>query len=207
MALVREGLTALISRLKDLLDEYSGNTQHHCNSTLTFFILFPGNALLEQLVKIARRILSFPVASPLMRVLVGLELLNAKLHDWEMNASREVSLAPHIEVRAQASQAKFFVCLTRESQHNAKVIRRWRRLELQSWPSIVASRFQSHELKAEKFWFHLYGLLINYQNPEPENPVTAGFAVPQTEAAVALQVCSLPPLLCKREKSQHPIYN
>ena len=113
MALVREGLTALISRLKDLLDEYSGNTQHHCNSTLTFFILFPGNALLEQLVKIARRILSFPVASPLMRVLVGLELLNAKLHDWEMNASREVSLAPHIEVRAQASPAKFFVCLTR----------------------------------------------------------------------------------------------
>lgn len=92
--LVREPLEELSQRLLELLAE------------------FPGNALLEQLLKITRRILSFPITSPLMKVLTGLEFLHGKVNDWEYNAAKHVSLFSHME-------------------KIGRLIGRWRRLELQ----------------------------------------------------------------------------
>jgi midasin (ATPase involved in ribosome maturation) len=77
--LAREPLEELSQRLLELLVE------------------FDGNALLEQLLKITRRVLSFPITSPLMKVLTGLEFLHGKTNDWETNASKRVSLYAHME--------------------------------------------------------------------------------------------------------------
>ncbi len=123
-------------------------------SLVELLIEFPENALLEQLLKTVRRILNFAVTSPLMKVLVGLEFLHGKLHDWDVNASRAVSLSSH-------------------SERIARLIGRWRKLELQSWPLIFYTRLQSHKLNAEKWWFHLYSLL-EYNDISKINPIADG---------------------------------
>lgn len=94
VALARDPLESLSRRLYELLNE------------------FPGNALLEQLLKITRRILSFSITSPLMKILTGLEFLHGKLNDWEVNAAQHVSLLHDMEKLG-------------------RLIGRWRRLELQ----------------------------------------------------------------------------
>ncbi|KAL6070950.1 Midasin [Balamuthia mandrillaris] len=123
--LIQAPLEALLKRLQELLEE------------------FPGNALLEQLIKIVRRIMAFPITSPLMKVLTGLELLHGKAYDWETNASKTVSLQ-------------------QELQQLARLIGRWRRLELQSWPMLLRARTQVHQMKGEKWWFYLYSLLLDF---------------------------------------------
>jgi len=90
---------------------------------LELLLEFAGNALLEQLLKIVRRILSFPVTSPLMKILTGLEFLHGKINDWEANASKQVSLYSHME-------------------KIGRLIGRWRRLELQVSSSSSSSSSQ-----------------------------------------------------------------
>ncbi len=59
------------------------------------------------------RIKSFPVTSPVMKLVSGLELLLAKAREWEQVAAAHVSLAaPHLESVTQ-------------------LVIRWRKLELQ----------------------------------------------------------------------------
>jgi len=64
-----------MQRLKELLDQW------------------PDNALLQQLIKICDRILSFSPQSSLIKVLTGLELLLLKSQQWEDVAASSVSLA------------------------------------------------------------------------------------------------------------------
>lgn len=45
-------------------------------------VLWPENPVLEQLLIIATRILNFSVSSPLVKVLVGLQILIDKAYEW-----------------------------------------------------------------------------------------------------------------------------
>lgn len=46
---------------------------------------------------LAERLLTFPLSSPLMKLVTGLDLLLARLHDWEAYAAQHVSLRTHID--------------------------------------------------------------------------------------------------------------
>jgi midasin (ATPase involved in ribosome maturation) len=120
--LVREPVQSLSTRLVELLIE------------------FPGHPILEQLLRTCRRLLSFSITSPLMKVLVGVEFLHSKVNDWQMTASKRVSLQQHYDTLA-------------------RLITRWRKLELSSWPLLFYTRLQGHRIAAEKWWLHLYSLL------------------------------------------------
>lgn len=50
-----------------------------------------------QLVTIVERIQRFPVTSPLMKFVNGLEIILAKGQEWEQIAAKHVSLSSHLE--------------------------------------------------------------------------------------------------------------
>ncbi|GBG67611.1 hypothetical protein CBR_g741 [Chara braunii] len=122
LALMLEPLSALWDRLMVLLEEW------------------PEHPILLQLVRIIERVLSLSETAPIMKALVGLELLLEKAQLWEENAAKHVSLAAELDVIA-------------------RLIQRWRKLELASWPGLLNSVGQKHREHAEKMWFVLYGLL------------------------------------------------
>eukprot|EP01135_Chromosphaera_perkinsii_P003042 Nk52_evm24s233 gene=Nk52_evmTU24s233 len=103
-------------------------------------IQWPEHPILLVLVNLIKKILSFPVSSPVMKILAGLELLLKKSQDWEQYAAKHVSLKE---------------ALTSISN----LIIEWRKLELKCWPFLLQSKEKAHELKAGKFWFHLYQMI------------------------------------------------
>ncbi|KAG9432192.1 midasin [Apis mellifera carnica] len=75
---------------------------------------WPENPLLNSIRTIIDRVHGFPIESPLSRYLTGVELLLAKMKQWEENARHDVSLAEFIESFGGA-------------------VLRWRRLEFSRW--------------------------------------------------------------------------
>ncbi|XJO73933.1 hypothetical protein BDV3_004832 [Batrachochytrium dendrobatidis] len=107
---------------------------------------WPDHDVLVHLSAICRRIASFPVASPLMKLLTGIELLLIKSQDWEAYASKEVSLK---------------MCL----DDIVLFIVKWRRLELNTWRQLLKLEERRCAAKVGKLWFHLWrttmGILRN----------------------------------------------
>nr|KAJ3422092.1 hypothetical protein HK105_001196 [Polyrhizophydium stewartii] len=110
---------------------------------------WPDHDVLIHLSTICRRIASFPVVSPLMKLLTGLELLLTHSQDWEAYASKEVSL------KAQLDEI-------------VALIVRWRRLELNTWRQLLALEDRRSSAKAGKLWFHLWRTILGIlRNPAP----------------------------------------
>uniref|UniRef100_A0A8W8MR76 Midasin n=1 Tax=Magallana gigas TaxID=29159 RepID=A0A8W8MR76_MAGGI len=100
---------------------------------------WPDHPTLTQLTQLVDRILSFPVTSPVIKFLTGLELLLEKAQEWESNAARHVSMATQLgEVSAQ--------------------ILEWRKLELSCWRQCLDNVFLKQSSRASKWWFHVYRL-------------------------------------------------
>ncbi|XP_071957015.1 midasin-like [Antedon mediterranea] len=118
-------LDKLTVRIKELLDEW------------------PDHPILKQLILVIRRILSFPVTSPLMKFASGLELLLEKAQEWERNASKSVSLQDHLESITH-------------------MIIQWRKLELKSWESCLETVTYTASEMSSKWWFHLYQLIQSF---------------------------------------------
>ncbi|PHZ13684.1 midasin [Rhizopus microsporus ATCC 52813] len=103
---------------------------------------WPEHAILEQLLVICDRILTFSILSPVAKFLTGIELLLQKSEDWEAYAAKHVSLK---------SQRDELIAL----------IVNWRQLELNCWPKLLAAQEQYHQNAAFKWWFHLYDTINN----------------------------------------------
>eukprot|EP00741_Cyanophora_paradoxa_P000351 tig00000403_g342.t1 len=101
---------------------------------------FPEHPTLQHLAAMSERILGFAVGSPVMRLLTGLEMLVKRAQEWEAFASRAVSLKPHTDALV-------------------KLIMRWRKLELQSWPNVLEARARAARERALAWWFHLHALV------------------------------------------------
>ena len=102
---------------------------------------WPENPVLQNLIKIIDRLLSFPIYSPLVKFITGLELLLRKANEWEKFAHSKISLKDHLD-------------------EIATLIGRWRKIELRSWPDILATRVKNFETKAIRWWFDLYQSVI-----------------------------------------------
>ena len=103
--------------------------------------LYPEHPVLQSTIKIITKILAFPVNTPLMKFITGLELLLKKAHEWEVNASSKLSLKE-------------------DMNEIAALIARWRKLELKTWPYFLATRAIKFETKACLWWFDLYQTII-----------------------------------------------
>jgi midasin len=79
---------------------------------------WPDHPILQQLHKICERVLSLPPSTPVVKALVGLELLLNKAQIWQEGAARHVSLAAELD-------------------EVARLVARWRKAELASWPSLL----------------------------------------------------------------------
>ncbi|KAN0037183.1 hypothetical protein ACTFIV_002519 [Dictyostelium citrinum] len=117
------------------------------NRVFELLVEYPEQANLTLMVKLIDRLMTYPATDPLAKILTGLELLLRKSLEWESFASKAVSIQSHLN-------------------EISSLIVRWRKLEIESWPSIFQSQEKEAEVKALKSWFILYDLI----NDEPSSP-------------------------------------
>ncbi|KAJ3340963.1 AAA ATPase midasin, partial [Kappamyces sp. JEL0680] len=101
---------------------------------------WPEHDVLLSLSALCRKILSFPVVSPIIKLLVGLEILLVKSDDWERYASKEYSLKNEL---AELTQ----------------VIVRWRKFELETWRDLLDIETKRSAKKVAAQWFHLWKIV------------------------------------------------
>ena len=114
---------------------------------------WPEHATLQSMMKIVRRILLMPLHAPLMKFVIGLECLLSQAQIWEQCAAKHVSLAGEMDTVS-------------------RLVARWRRLELMSWPLVLKTRERQHATSSGIWWFHLYSALIQAR-PATRDAVTA----------------------------------
>ena len=102
---------------------------------------WPDHAVLSHLALICRKIASFPLTSPIMKLLSGLELLLQKSQDWEAYASKEVSLREEL------------------ADVSSNIVR-LRKLELSTWKDLFAIQRRKCTIEAGKLWLNLWQALI-----------------------------------------------
>ncbi|XP_069167675.1 LOW QUALITY PROTEIN: midasin-like [Procambarus clarkii] len=100
-------------------------------------ILWPDHPSLLMVNTILTRVLAFPLTSPLMRHVVGLETVLEKAQDWEKNAHKGVSMMEQLEA------------VTHQ-------ILEWRQLELNAWSSCLDSVTHRVATEGRKLWPRLH---------------------------------------------------
>ncbi|GBG32276.1 Midasin [Hondaea fermentalgiana] len=101
---------------------------------------WPDNAPLLQLAKLTMRLRELPLTCPLMRALVGIETLLRIANDWEMVAHKDVSI--------RGFTAPF-----------VRLVVRWRKLELRSWPYLLEQRARASQDEAKLWFYETYSLV------------------------------------------------
>lgn len=103
---------------------------------------WPEHAVLAQLDGLCDRLLSFSIVSPIAKFLTGVEVLLQKSEDWEAYAAKHVSLKANRE-------------------ELTGLIVRWRQLELNCWPKLLAAQEKQTHAAAYTWWSHLYDTVRN----------------------------------------------
>ncbi|WAR08077.1 MDN1-like protein [Mya arenaria] len=124
---------------------------------------WPDHPTLKQLHEIMDRIESFPITSPVMKFLTGIELLLQSAQEWESNASQHVSMATQLgEI--------------------SRLIVQWRKLELSCWSKALDTEEQRYQSAASKWFFHVYQtaqatlqINLNTENIEESPPTIEEF--------------------------------
>ncbi|XP_020530997.1 LOW QUALITY PROTEIN: midasin [Amborella trichopoda] len=111
---------------------------------------WPENVTLQQILEIIDMLLAIPLETPLLKALVGLQLLVSRAQLWEQNASKFSSLSEQLQ------PVYFFIC-------------RWRKFEFDCWPALLDDLQEQHELNAGKLWFPLHSLLHRKLSCEVNN--------------------------------------
>ncbi|XP_020296660.1 midasin-like [Pseudomyrmex gracilis] len=104
---------------------------------------WPDHPTLRSIRCIIERMYTFSITSPVSRFLTGLELLLVKMHQWEENAHKGVSLSDYI------------LALTEQ-------IISWRKLELSCWKGCLDAAHETLKSDTSKWWFFLYALIESY---------------------------------------------
>jgi midasin len=103
-------------------------------------IEWPEHTVLLKLQEICRRIISFPSTSPVMKLLMGLELLLLKSEDWQKYTSKEYSLKVELD-------------------EIVKLIVNWRKLELETWKELLEIESRKCSQLVSMEWFALWKLV------------------------------------------------
>ncbi|GBP23274.1 Midasin [Eumeta japonica] len=111
---------------------------------------WPDFPSLKDIMVIVRRILSFPITSPVARFLTGLELLRDKIEEWNKNAHKGNNM---IDISLEVGQQ----------------IIDWRKLELADWKECLKNVQLKKEAEAHKYWFYLYNIVLQYLETTSED--------------------------------------
>ncbi|KAJ1731573.1 AAA ATPase midasin, partial [Coemansia sp. Benny D160-2] len=111
---------------------------------------WPDHAGLQLIGDAATRVLAQAATAPVARVLAGVEQLYARAQEsWEAHAARETSLG------AELAEA-------------ARLVVRWRQLELNAWPHVLrAQELACARRVAAEWWFSLYAVLVAAADDAP----------------------------------------
>ena len=100
-----------------------------------------GNAILQLLLRLCDRIRALPLDTPMARLIVAVELLLFKAEQWEQVAAK------HVSIRAELRPLELLV-------------RRWRALELRSWPLLLKSEENKAKQTVHACWPPLFLTLL-----------------------------------------------
>ena len=100
-------------------------------------IQWPGHPSLVMVNTVVSRVLDFPLTSPLMKHVIGLETVLEKAQEWERNAHSGVSMKEQLEA------------VTHQ-------VLEWRQLELNAWRSCLDSVSHKVAIQGRKWWPHLF---------------------------------------------------
>ena len=103
---------------------------------------WPEHPILLQIAAVIDRLLSFTLDSPLAKLLTGLDMVLAKAHAWQANASSRVSIANHIEAVVT-------------------LVLRWRRLELRCWSLLLEKEEMIVAQRSDPQWLLLFKLTVS----------------------------------------------
>jgi midasin len=101
---------------------------------------WPEHTVLLKLKAICRRIISFNATSPIMKLLLGLELLVLTSQDWQSYSSKEFSLKSELD-------------------EIVKLIVSWRKLELKTWNELLEIEMRKCTERVSTMWFALWNLI------------------------------------------------
>jgi midasin len=102
---------------------------------------WPEHATLQNLGRISREYLSFPVRTPLARLIQKIEQIYTFIAEWEKYASSKVTLKENFD-------------------QLTTLIVSWRRLELSSWKSLFDNEDINYQRDIGKWWFNLFETIV-----------------------------------------------
>ncbi|CDO96280.1 unnamed protein product [Kluyveromyces dobzhanskii CBS 2104] len=136
----------------EMFDFYRGNSitetkkamhviQCLWNSVNTLLKEWPEHATLQDLFRVCEEFMTYPVSTPMARLLQKLEQIYTFVVEWQKYASSKVSLQAHVDSITD-------------------LIVSWRRLELHTWKAL----FRIEDLNSTKsignWWFYLFETII-----------------------------------------------
>lgn len=118
---------------------------------------WPDHPLLLQISLLSNRLLSFSSATPLMRLMVGAELLSEKVTEWNKYAHKGVAM-------------------TEEGRQLGTLCGRWRKEELRGWSELSSTRLGEWNMRVgSDWWVRMYQLLV-LKGDDDENGNAEGAA-------------------------------
>lgn len=102
---------------------------------------WPEHATLQILARICREYMSFPVRTPLARLIQKVEQIYTFVAEWEKYASSQVTLRENFD-------------------EMTTLIVSWRRLELSTWKSLFDNEDEIYKKDIGKWWFNLFETII-----------------------------------------------
>ncbi|XP_052755953.1 midasin isoform X2 [Galleria mellonella] len=113
---------------------------------------WPDFPTLKDIMVIVNRILSFPLSSPVSRLLTGLELLRDKIEEWNKNAHKGNNM---IDISLAVGQQ----------------IVNWRKLEMSHWKECLNNLYDRKRSEAHKYWFYMYSVVTSYLDTDADELV------------------------------------
>lgn len=122
---------------------------------------FPGHSILLGIGRVCDRVCKFDtMTTPIGKFMTGLEVILRHAQEWEQHASERVRLGDTLKAIG-------------------KLVTKWRKLELQSWPDLVAARRARHEKRGRRHFIRLLSILssdaTDFSPGSPINGNTKGF--------------------------------
>ncbi|AMD18950.1 HBR049Cp [Eremothecium sinecaudum] len=111
------------------------------NSTNNLLAQWPENSTLNDLFRICKEFLQYPINTPIANLLQKIEQIYTFASEWEKYAAKSVSLSSHVS-------------------DITSLIVSWRKLELQTWNSLFNFEAEQFERKIGQWWFHLFESII-----------------------------------------------
>jgi midasin (ATPase involved in ribosome maturation) len=103
---------------------------------------WPEHTVLLTLQGLVNRLLSMPLTSSLMKILVGLEILMVKTDEWESYSSKEFSLKNSL-------------------QGITSLVVTWRKLELETWGQLLVVEDRKCKLSVAEHWPKMWKIIIS----------------------------------------------